>query len=246
MKGLLIGHQGMIGKEICKHLDDYIGVGRGDNIFNVKEKVDYILHLGSNCIIRDIIKNPYLSLENDLINFAVLEFARQNKIPKVIYFSSSRVLHRERNPYISSKLLGEELCKAYNSCYGLDYLIVRPECVWSHDDKHERVITNWINRAKNNEDIIVYGDKRKELTPINVKTFVQEYLKEQNAFLNDNRSYDYNLSGSIRTAKEVIDIIKEKYNSNSNVIWKDAELAQPQQSKNEDYIKRINDFRETV
>lgn len=246
MKCIIVGYKGLIGEEITKRINcEWVGVEKEDNIFYVKEKIDFIIHLASNCIIREVIKSPALGFLNSIINYQVLEYARLNNIKKVIYFSSSRVLHKERNPYTASKIQGEELCKAYKDCYGIDYLIIRPETVWSNNDKHERVITNWINRAKNNEDIIVYGDERKELSPIHVETFVEEYLKAQEEFLNDSRSYSFNLSGSVRKVKDIINIIKNRYNSNSKVIYKEQELAQPQQSEKEN-IKRINDFEEKL
>jgi nucleoside-diphosphate-sugar epimerase len=250
MKAIIIGHEGMIGKELCKQFPhEYIGVGRKDSIWDdrkslddVKEKVDFIVHLASNCIIRDVIKEPFLALENILTNYKVFEYARNKGIKKIIYFSSSRVTHEERNPYTTSKLLGEELCKSYNQCYGIDYLIIRPETVWSMDDKHNRVITSWINKAKNNEDIIVYGNENKELSPIHVKPFVEEYLKWQELFLRNDICSEQNISGEVMTVKEITDILKRKYNSDSKVIYKESEKAQPQYC-NKDGIK-IKGFEE--
>lgn len=229
MKGLIIGHEGMIGKELCKQFPhEYIGVGRKDTIWDIKEPVDFIVHLAANCLIRDVIKEPFLALENILTNYKVFEYARNKGIKKVIYFSSSRVTHEERNPYTTSKLLGEELCKSYNQCYGINYLIIRPETIWSMDDKHNRVITNWINKAKNNEDIIVYGNKDKELSPLNVKPFVKEYLRWQEMFLMSDICAVKEISGEVMSVEKITNILKSKYNSNSKIIYKEPEKAQPQ------------------
>ena len=85
-----------------------------------------MFHLAAFCKINQSISNPKRCHEdNSEGTFSVLEFCRKNNIKKIVFFSSSRVLNRERNPYTSAKLYGEELCKAYQECYGIDYNIVR-------------------------------------------------------------------------------------------------------------------------
>ena len=245
MKGIIVGYKGMIGKRIVESLEDWVGVGREDNIWDLpKDNYDFIIHLGANCIIRDVIKNPKLAKDNIDITYNVFEFARVNGIKKIIYFSSSRVEHDETNPYVVSKRFGEEMCKAYKECYGIDYLIIRPECVWSEDDKHERVITSWINRAKRNEDILVYGDANKRLSPVYVTGFVKEYLLEQETFLNGCFCKVVSISGRVRYVKEITELIKRRFKSDSKVLFLDAEVSQPQFCNLPDII--LGDFEEDL
>ena len=229
MKGIIIGYKGMIGKRIVKNLRNWVGIGREDNIWDLpKDNYDFIIHLGANCIIREIIKNPKLAKDNIDTTYNVFEFARVNGIKKIIYFSSSRVEHDETNPYVVSKRFGEEMAKAYKECYDIDYLIIRPECVWSEDDKHNRVITNWINNAKNNEDIIVFGDRTKRLSPVYVSDFVNEYLQEQERFLLGDYDKVISISGRALSVTYITDTIKRTLESSSKVIYKEPEISQPQ------------------
>ena len=107
---LVTGARGLIGTELCKFLkdvsefeviEDEIADG---NLFERKlPDIDLIIHLAANCIIREVIKHPSLAMENAIMAFEVLEYARQKKIPNIILFSSSRAQHSEENPYTASE-----------------------------------------------------------------------------------------------------------------------------------------------
>jgi UDP-glucose 4-epimerase len=233
MRYLIFGDEGLIGTELKNQLFYYDGVEKGKPIPD--KEYDCIIHLAANCIIRDVILNPELAKENVDATYKIFEYARQNNIRKIVYFSSSRVTHQESNPYISSKVFGESLCKAYYDAYGIDYIIIRPETVWSKGDKHKRVITAWIEAAKANEEIMVFGNKRKILSPIHVSSFVQVFLKILNNFMKGlNEQRIYSISGRPRTAEDIIKTIKEAYNSDSKVFYGSPELTQPQEQTKSD------------
>lgn len=242
MKYLIVGHEGLIGTEIKKQIKgEYVGIDKGEEM--PEENYDCIIHLGANCIIREVIKNPELAAENIKLNYEVLEFARMHNIKKVVYFSSSRVVCNQMNPYIASKVFGENLCKAYSDCYGIDYLIIRPETVWSMEDKHKRVITAWIEAAKEKRDIIVYGNRNKILSPIHVESFVSQFIPILEEFIDGKSKKNiYGISGMPQTAVEIIEKIRNKFNSNCKVFYKPAELTQPQEKVMQDIF--IDDFDE--
>ena len=241
MKYLIFGDEGLIGTEIKKQIKgEYACVDV--NTQEIPEgDFDCIIHLAANCIIREVIKDPELARSNVSITHEIFEIAREKGIKKIVYFSSSRVRSPQSNPYVASKLYGESLCQAYKDCYDMDCLIIRPETVWSMEDKHKRVITAWIEAAKEFEDIFVYGDKDKKLSPIHVETFVKVFLQILKGFMNgSDPKRCYGISGKSLKAIDIIDKIKKHFNSKSKVIFKDAERTQPQKKMLQDFS--IDDF----
>lgn len=249
MKILVTGYKGLIGSRIYRELSNrgynVLGYDKQENKSALIPKVDAIIHCASHCIIRDVIENPDLAFENVASHFNIYEMARQMGCKKVVFFSSSRVTHSQKNPYTASKVFGEELAEAYRQCYGIESIIIRPETVWAIDDMHDRVIPAWIRAAMKNEDIIVYGNESKELPPIHVDSFVDIFLHIFKEFLNNNiiKTIWY-ISGKPWHADELIKIIIEQTKSNSKVIYKDAELTQPQSCNRADVV--VDDFKDKL
>jgi len=231
IKILITGHKGLIGSELYKRFKDtheVDGVDRGDNLQN--KQYDLIIHCAANCIIRDIIQNPELALENVNYTCNLMEFARRNSCKKVVMFSSSRVHHPEENPYTVGKKYNEAIAKAYKECYGIDYIIVRPETVWGANDNPVRAIPVWINNALNNKSIMIYGDESKEMPPVHITDFADRLIPTIHEFAEGKNEKDiYTITGSVMKVGEMIDIIKKHTNSQSEVIFKNKETAQPQQ-----------------
>ena len=105
MKFILTGHEGLIGSFLLEKLKQLghepvllIDARDGKNILDVeenelKESVDLFIHLAAFCKINKTIENPELAFENNVLGtYKVLEFCRKNKIPKIIFASSSRIL----------------------------------------------------------------------------------------------------------------------------------------------------------
>ena len=154
MRFVMTGHKGLIGSFLLKRLIEQghepvllIDKRSGENILDINkiklnEPVDIMIHLAAFCKINKCIENPELAFRNNVIGvYRILEFCRKNKIPKIIFTSSSRVLSKEKNSYTASKVYGEELIKGYSQCYGIDYVIVRPSTVYGpFNDKTRRLI----------------------------------------------------------------------------------------------------------
>jgi len=234
---LITGHVGLIGGEIynrLKYKNNIYGYDLKDkkSLSNLSKniKFDYIIHCAAKCIIRDCIKDPNQSLDNIIINQKIMELAKKNK-SKLLLFSSGRTNHRYLNPYVVSKLHLENLAKSYKECYNLDYIIIRPETVWGYKrDNPIRAIPNWINCAKNNKDIIIYGPKDKELPPIRVDLFINEFIKIFNNF-EKYKNKTYVICGFPQKARNIARQIIKKYKSKSKIIFKQSELSQPQKYK---------------
>lgn len=235
MRYVITGHLGQIGRELKKTLDlehECIGVvdikgGQSTETlsYETMPETDVLFHLAANCVIRDTIKEPELTLSNLHSTFDTLEFCRHND-SKFVYFSSSRVLSSERNPYTASKIYGEELSKAYSQCYGVDYQIIRPSTVYGGQDDTGRLIEIWLDNALTGRDLKIYGDKHKTLNFTHIDDFVEATMI---AFNKGKWNRDYNVHGITYKLKEVAEEIINQTNSDSKIVFETQETAQPQE-----------------
>lgn len=247
MNILVTGYKGLIGQRVYERLKlfhNVVGHGRGYNFDDLKDKkFDLIIHCACNNLIREIIKNPDLAKENIDLTYNVMELARKSDCKKIIMFSSGRVPHPQRNPYLVGKIFNEEICKAYKECYDIDYVIIRPETVWGMNDK-DRVIPLWIRSAIQNKPIVVYGTEEKELPPIYVDDFIEEAFNVFNNF-NQFKGRSVSISGKVMKVNDIINAIKEELNSQSEIRYLPQEKAQPQKCSEPD-ICCDKDFRERL
>ena len=243
MNYVITGHKGLIGESLKARLDQkHKCVGAFDQRegFNINslnglelnpetQKTDILFHLAAQCKINQAIENPELPhLNNADGTHAVLEFCRKNKIPKIVNFSSSRVLSKERNPYVASKIYGEELVKSYAECYGIEYITVRPSTVYGpHKDITSRLMTNWCKSALNDGELVIFGDKDKTLD----FTYISDFVDGIELLINnwDNTKNDsYNISGNEEVKLfELAEIIIDN-TGGGKLVYQDPEIAQPQ------------------
>lgn len=239
---LITGHLGLIGGELYRRLQPFnyvTGYDRESESFDDKQ-FDLIIHTAANCRISKIIDYPVLAHENDMLTFDVLELARKQNIP-ILLFSSGRVEHDELNPYNASKRYLEMLGEAYRNCYGLPVLIIRPETVWGPGEDNDRVINKWINSAIKGDSITIRGPENKELSPLYVTDFVQTTIGLIHDLLNQqNDKWVYNITGQPLLASEVAQIIIDTTHSSSHVDFIDAELTQPQQTIVSDFALTVS------
>lgn len=236
MKYIMTGHVGLIGTKLKKALDNngyqFIRgldkrVSIHDNTTNTKNtklNADIVFHLADNCKINQIIKNPELSFENVRGIESILEMCRKNNIKKIVYFSSSRVLSKEENPYTAYKKYGEYLVKAYSKCYGIEYIIIRPSTVYGGLDKTNRLMNIWISNALQNEPLEIYGDLNKTLG----FTYVDDFVNGVLGALTLKWNSEYNISGKEEKLIDVAREIIKQVNSKSKIVLKPIELEQPQ------------------
>ena len=237
MKFILTGHKGLIGSFLLERLKQLghkpvllVDIRDGKNILDIgkielKEPADLFIHLAAFCKINKTIENPDSAFENNVLGaFNVFEFCRKNKIPKIIFASSSRILKEEKNPYTASKIYGEELCKAYQQCYGIDYVIARPSTVYGpFDDKTRRLVDIFIRNAMQGKELKIYGDENKTLDFTYVDDFVDGFLLAMNQ---KNKEFDIG-SGEETKVDRVAELII-KCVGNGEKIFTEKEIAQPQ------------------
>lgn len=238
---IITGHLGLIGSFLKKRLEEEghkivfaIDKKEGNNILELTNKkidfnCDLLIHMAAHCKINESISNPGKTFENNVIGtHSVFEFCRKNKIPKIIYFSSSRVLNKEKNPYTTSKLYGEELCKSYKNSYGIDYLIIRPSTVYGPIwDNTKRLIHIFITRALAGEDLEIYGKPETKTLDF---TYIDDFVDGVIIAMKNKWCEDYNISGAEEfKVYDLAKMIIELTDSKSKIIIKLPEAEQPQE-----------------
>ncbi len=243
MNVILTGHKGLIGsflkKELEKEMHKIQGVDtrEGTNTsdihnLNFDDRVDLMVHAAAHCKINQAIENPELSYKNNVEGtFRVLEFCRKKDIPKIVFFSSSRILSPEKNPYTASKRYGEELCKAYQHSYGIDYTIIRPSTVYGGFwDETKRLMHIFITNALQGKDLEIYGDPETKTLDF---TYIDDFVKGVMLAISHSQwNKEYNISGKEEAnIYELANFIIQETQSQSKIKVCDAEVAQPQQVK---------------
>lgn len=145
-------------------------------------QVDIVVHLAAHAKVHQLVREPRRALENAVMTFNVLEYARQAELP--IIFSSSREVYGDvhrfeeypeqvadfaytESTYSASKIAGEAFVYSYARCYGVPYLVFRFSNVYGRydNDLHRmvRVIPKFIHTMMRSEPITVYGGTDKTL-----------------------------------------------------------------------------------
>ena len=238
----ITGQKGLIGSYLKERLKEEghkivleIDIRDGKNILGMKDlispdKIDLMIHAAAHCKINQAVENPELAHYNDSEGtFQVLEFCRKNKIPKILYFSSSRVLSKEKSPYTAAKIYGEELCKAYHNSYGIDYLIIRPSTVYGPFwDRTRRLMHILIVNALQGKDLEIFGDSDKTLD----FTYIEDFIDAIVLAMNNPWNKEYDISGGEEyNIYDLAKFIIKETESKSQIRFREPEIAQPQKVK---------------
>jgi UDP-glucose 4-epimerase len=144
--------------------------------------VDLVVHLAAHAKVHQLVREPHRALENAIMTFNVLEYARQLGLPLV--FSSTREVYGDvhrfeeyaeeaadfaytESPYSASKITSEAFIYSYARCYGLDYLVFRFSNVYGRFDndlwRMERVLPLFMHQLSRHEEITIFGGEDKVL-----------------------------------------------------------------------------------
>ena len=145
-----------------------------DAILEASKGMDVIYHLAAQSNVMGSSHNlDYSFSTNVLGTYNVLKAAKENSVRRVV-FASSREVYGEpkilpvaedhplnsKNAYGASKITGELYCRVFQQLYGLDTAILRLSNVYGPRDKG-RVIPLWLEMARRDENLIVYGGQQK-------------------------------------------------------------------------------------
>jgi nucleoside-diphosphate-sugar epimerase len=144
--------------------------------------VDLVVHLAAHAKVHQLVREPHRALENAIMTFNVLEYARALGLPLV--FSSTREVYGDvhrfdeyaeeaadfaytESPYSASKITSEAFIYSYARCYGLPYLVFRFSNVYGRFDvdlwRMERVLPLFMHQLSRGEPITIFGGDEKVL-----------------------------------------------------------------------------------
>jgi nucleoside-diphosphate-sugar epimerase len=200
MKVLITGSSGQIGTNLALYLqargDEVVGIDRRKNTWTdrietrqvdlltvsvedlPKGPFDAVVHLAAHAKVFELVQTPTRALENVVMCFTALEYARRRHVP--IIFGSSREVYGDirrhvteeaeadfvvaESPYSASKIAGEAFVYSYAECYGLPYLVFRFSNVYGRYDNDierlERVLPLFVRKIHRDEPIVVYGREK--------------------------------------------------------------------------------------
>lgn len=157
--------------------------------------IDYILHQAAWGSVPRSIEMPLFYCANNITGtLNMLEAARENKVKKFVYASSSSVYGDEPNlpkkegregnllsPYAVSKRTDEEWAKQYTLHYGLDTYGLRYFNVFGRrqdpDGAYAAVIPKFIKQLLNNEIPTINGDGKQSRDFTYIENVIEANLK---------------------------------------------------------------------
>lgn len=197
MKTIVTGSSGFVGKRLVKQL---LAAGHTVTPLDIAEGIDLTLpeqlagipafdcafHLAARTFVPDSFKNPFdFYFSNVVSTLNMLELCRRHNARFV--FTSSYVYGPPQylpvdeghpvaahNPYAQTKLIGEDLCRAYWRDFSVSSCILRPFNIYGPDQKGDFLIPSIIQQAKQGR--IVLKDPRPRRDFIYVDDVVTAYL----------------------------------------------------------------------
>jgi UDP-N-acetylglucosamine 4-epimerase len=170
-----------------------------DTCMNTCSGIDYVLHQAAWGSVPRSIELPLLYEEINIKGtLNMMEAARQNKIKKFVYASSSSVYGDEPNlpkkeekegnllsPYALTKRVDEEYGKLYSKLYGLDTYGLRYFNVFGRrqdpNGAYAAVIPKFIKQLLNDERPTIYGDGKQSRDFTYIENVIEANLKACNA-----------------------------------------------------------------
>jgi UDP-glucose 4-epimerase len=148
------------------------------------EGVDVIFHLAAEARIQPTLEDPILATTTNVVGTcSVLQAARENKVKRVIYSSTSSAYGLKNkcplredmpkdclNPYSVTKTAGEELCKMYTDLFGLETVSFRYFNVYGERQplkgQYAPVIGIFLRQKNAGESMTIVGDgtQRRDFT----------------------------------------------------------------------------------
>ena len=154
------------------------------------DDVDYVFHIAAEARIQPAVENPIEAVSiNSVGTCTVLQYAREAKVKRVIYSSTSSGYGLNEspnveaqpddclNPYSVSKVNGEKLCKMYTDLFGLETIIFRYFNVYGNRQpikgQYAPVIGIFLRQLENDQELTIVGDGEQRRDFVNVKDVVQ-------------------------------------------------------------------------
>ena len=232
MKILITGHKGYIGSHLYEKLAELnhditgVDIKEGNDVLHClpQEHFDCVFHMAALPRVAFSVENPSYTLKQNVLTTSVLlEWARKNKIKRLVFSSSSAVTGNgdgPTSPYGAQKLMSEIECKLYSRLYDLDTVCLRYFNVYSEDQEYggsyTTAISSWIEMIRIGEKLRLDGDGNQTRDFIHVDDIVSANIFCMN--------YNKKFSGEtydIATGQcTPLNSIKNYINETNDVEWK--------------------------
>ncbi len=214
------------------HLKGKIDVIEGDFLNEIDlrkaiEGMDYIVHLVYSTLPFTSIDNIVYDVETNVIgSIKLLNLMRENKNQKIIFISSGGTIYGKAvklpldeyhmtNPISSygiTKLVIEKYLFLFKHISNINYLILRLSNLYGERydiRKSQGIINVFLNKIKNGEDIIIYGDGNNIRDYIYIKDFCEAFIRLidqdiNNEILNIGSGIGYSINDVVKNIKEVV------------------------------------------
>ena len=240
---LVTGSSGFVGKNLVEELKrqdadvltltehdgrriDIRDQQRVEAIINKIRNIDIVYHLAAITSVPFSFENPGENYEvNVLGTLNILELCRSCNADKIV-FASSYVYGQPQympidekhplqptNPYARSKILGEELCRAYNTDFGVKCIILRPFNIYGVGQNKNFLIPSIIAQLRYGK--IELKDPEPKRDFIYISDVIDAYIKAGEF----NGDFDvFNIGyGKSYSVKEIVDKIIYLYGKDVKV-----------------------------
>ena len=277
MKSLVTGGAGFIGSHIVRALLqqnrevvvlDNFSTGFLDNLEEVKHRielvdgdirkpehlkramkgVEIIFHQAALPSVSRSMKDPVSTSEINVGGtLNVLEAARQAKVRRLVFASSSSVYgespdpYRQEemplkpmSPYALSKRMGEELCALYSRAFGVETVALRYFNVFgprqNPNSQYAAVIPSFITQLLNGQSPVIYGTGKQSRDFTYVENVVQANLLASRASGVSGQVFNVGTGGTL-TVQELFRQTAELLSSNLPVVYEPARQGDVQHSQ---------------
>ena len=240
---LVTGSSGFVGKNLIEELKrqdadvltltdhngrriDIRDSKRVTGIINEIRNIDIVYHLAAITSVPFSFENPGETYEvNVLGTLNILELCRLGNADKIV-FASSYVYGQPQylpidenhplqptNPYARSKILGEELCRAYNTDFGVKCIILRPFNIYGVGQSKNFLIPSIIAQLRYGK--IELKDPEPKRDFIYISDVIDAYIKAGEV----NGDFEvFNIGyGKSYSVKEIVDKIIQLYGKDVKV-----------------------------
>ena len=213
-----------------EHLKNSIELIHGNffsetDIIAALKNIDYVFHYISITNTVSSIENPIFDIQSNVINsIKMFNYAQKAGVKRIFFSSSGGTVYGEPvsvpikesaatdpvSPYAISKLTIEKYLKYFYQRFGIEYVIFRysnPYGERQNPFNNQGVISVFLNKIKNNESPVVFGDGSSVRDYIYVKDAVDATLA---VVKKDTKNIVYNIGyGSGVTTNELLQIIRD-------------------------------------
>jgi UDP-glucuronate 4-epimerase len=206
---------------------------------SIDMKIDIIIHLAAKAGVIPSIENPHLYTDVNIRGTEnLLEFAKNKKISKFIFASSSSVYGVNSNipwkedenvtmpisPYAFTKVSSEVLGHVYNSLYCINFIALRFFTVYGPRQRPDLAIYKFFKSIYFDIPITIYGNGNTSRD----YTFIDDAINGIiNALSYDKTHYEiFNIGNSKTfTLQELVKLIEEVTEKNAIIIYKSEMLG---------------------